>query len=185
MHPTLRQVLTTLDQSHERLRRAIEEVPAELRDQAPRSDRWSVAAVLEHLSLVDGRVTKTIAGKIDEARAANAGPEEDNALLLPPNIEAMLVDRTAKRPAPDGLHPTGLTYTAALAGFESNRAALRALLTEANGLALGRFIHEHPRFGALNPYQWAGFLAAHESRHAEQIAEIAAQLRTTADGRSQ
>ena len=174
MHAALSQVLTTLEQSDARLRRAIEGVPAELRDQPPGSDRWSVAAVLEHLALVDERVTKTIAGKIDEARTAHAGPEEDSPTLLPTNVESMLIDRTAKRPAPDGLHPTGLTYQAALGRFESARAALRSLLASADGLALAWFIHEHPRFGALNPYQWAGFLAAHESRHAEQIAEIAA-----------
>ena len=36
--------------------------------------------------------------------------------------------------------------------------------------------HEHPRFGAMNVYQWAGFLAAHETRHTEQIRELAGLL---------
>jgi hypothetical protein len=49
-------------------------------------------------------------------------------------------------------------------------------VTAADGLALSRVIHEHPRFGALNVYQWAGFLAAHESRHTQQIRDIASQL---------
>jgi hypothetical protein len=179
MHPTLTQVLTTLEQSRVRLRAAIDTVPEELRDQPPGSDRWSVAAVLEHLALVDERVTRTLAGKIEEAREAHGGPEEDSPALLPPHVEAMLADRTSKRQAPDGAHPTGLTYVAACARFDASRAALHALLTGADGLALGRLIHEHPRFGALNPYQWAGFIAAHESRHAQQIAEIATQLRAS------
>ena len=59
---------------------------------------------------------------------------------------------------------------------DAARAAFRSTLGNADGLALSRVIHEHPRFGALNAYQWGGFIAAHEARHAEQIREIAAQL---------
>src|SRR5215831_12574218 len=180
MHPTLTQVLTSLDQSSERLRTAIDAVPSELRDQPPGSDRWSVAAVLEHLALVAERTSRVVDRKVAEARAADAGPEDASPAVLPPQAEAMLIDRSSKREAPEGVRPGGLTYAEALARFEAARAALRATLAGADGLALGKLVHEHVRLGPLNPYQWAGFVAAHELRHAEQIAEIAAQLDTRA-----
>jgi hypothetical protein len=175
MHPALTDVLARLDRSRAALREAVERVPSHLRDQAPASDRWSVAGVLEHLALVDDRSTTTLGAKIAEARAT-LPPEEGDPALLPPDLEAMLADRTERRQAPAPLHPSGLRCDEAWARANASRAAFIALITGADGLALSRVVHEHARFGALNVYQWAGFLAAHESRHAGQLREIAAHL---------
>lgn len=176
MHPAIKEVLARLDRSRANLRETIDRVPAAQRDQPPGSDRWSVAGVLEHLALVDERFIAIIGGKIADARAAGLPAEQDDPALLPPNIEAMLADRTERRPAPQPLHPSGLACDAAWARAQASRAAFFAIVTAADGLALSRVIHEHPRFGALNVYQWAGFLAAHESRHAEQVRDIGSQL---------
>ena len=176
MHPALTDVFARLDRSRATLRAAVDALPAHLRNQPPGSDRWSVAGVLEHLSIVDERFTGIIANKIAEARAAGLGQEEGSPGLLPANVERMLADRTERRQAPEPLHPRGLEWGAAWERAEAARAAFRAMLSGADGLALSRVIHEHPRFGALNAYQWAGFLAAHEARHADQIREIAAQV---------
>jgi hypothetical protein len=176
MHPALAEVFARLEGSRAVLRAAVEAVPAHLRDQPPGSDRWSVAGVLEHLSLVDERFTAIVANTIAEARATGLGKEDGSPPLLPPTVEAMLADRAERRTAPDLLHPRGLECAAAWERAEAARAAFRLMLSAADGLALSAVIHEHPRFGALNAYQWGGFLAAHESRHAEQIREIASQL---------
>ena len=176
MHPALKEILARLASSRANLRDMVARVPAEERDQAPASDRWSVAGVLEHLALVDERFTAILGSKIADARAAGLPAEQDDPALLPPNVEAMLADRTERRKAPEPLHPSGLSCGDAWARADASRAAFVAVVTAADGLALSRVIHEHPRFGALNVYQWAGFLAAHESRHAEQIRDIASQL---------
>jgi len=175
MHPALSDVLARLERSRAALRDAIARVPPHLRDQPPASERWSVAGVLEHLALVDERSIGTLGSKIAEARST-LPPEEGDPALLPPNLEAMLTDRTERRQAPAPLHPSGLRCDEAWARAEASRAAFVDLITAADGLALSRVIHEHQRFGALNVYQWAGFLAAHESRHAQQLLEIASQL---------
>ena len=176
MHPTLTEVLATLERSRASLREAVDRVRAQQRDEVPAVDRWSVAGVLEHLALVDERFVAIIGSKIADARAAGLPPEGADPALLPPSVETMLSDRTERRAAPEPLHPRGLSCGDAWTRAEAARAAFRQLVTGADGLALGRVIHEHPRFGALNVYQWAGFLAAHESRHAEQIREIAVQF---------
>ena len=176
MHSSLSEAFAQLDRSRAALRAVVDAVPAPLRDQPPGPDRWSVAGVLEHLALVDERFTAIVANKIAEARAGGLGQEEGSPALLPPGVEAMLADRTERRTAPEPLHPTGLACGAAWERADTARAAFRIMLSAADGLALSHVIHEHPRFGALNAYQWAGFLAAHESRHTGQIREIASQL---------
>jgi uncharacterized damage-inducible protein DinB len=169
------EILARLDRSRAHLREAVDRVPADQRDQPPASDRWSVAGVLEHLALVDERFTTILGGKIAEARAAGVPGEEGEPSLLPPNVEAMLADRTERRQAPEPLHPCGLSCGDAWTRAEAARAAFRQLITDADGLALSRVIHEHPRLGALNVYQWAGFVAAHESRHTAQVTELIQQ----------
>jgi len=172
MHPAITDVLARLDRSRAALAKAVECVPADRRDQAPGPDRWSVAGILEHLALVEERFTVLLGGKIAEARAASIPNEQGEPALLPRNVEAMLADRAERRAAPEPLHPRGLSCGDAWARAETARAAFRQLLAGADGLALSRIIHEHPRFGALNVYQWAGFVSAHESRHTAQITEL-------------
>lgn len=176
MHQAIEEAFARLDRSRAGLRAAVEAIAPTLRDQPPGEGRWSAAGVVEHLAIIDERYTALVGGKIDAVRAAGLDLQDDGGpALLPPNVEVMLADRTERRIAPDPLHPTGLSFDAAWARAEAARAAFRVMLGAADGLALSRVVHEHPRFGALNAYQWAGFLAAHESRHAEQIREIAAR----------
>jgi hypothetical protein len=176
MHSPISDVLLDLDRSRAALRAAVDRVPTHLRDQPPGADRWSVAGVLEHLALVDEGYTTAVAVKIAEARVAGLGREERGDRELPPAVAARLADRTERRVAPESSHPRGLDCGAAWARAESARSAFRRLLTDADGLALSRVVHEHPRLGVLNVYQWGGFLAAHERRHTEQVLEIASQL---------
>jgi hypothetical protein len=136
---------------------------------------------LEHLSLVDERFTGILTQRISEARESGPQAEETPASLLPDNVQTMVADRTERRNAPEPLHPRGLDCGAAWDKAETARAAFRATLAGADGLALSRVLHDHPRFGPLNACQWGHFIAAHEGRHTDQIREIAAQL---GEGRS-
>lgn len=175
---TVAEAFARLDRSRATLCGAVDAVPAALRDYPPGPDRWSVANVLEHLSLVDERCMANLAPKIADACASGLGLDDAGAAILSTELEVKIVDRAERRAAPDPLHPSGLAYAAAWERAQAARAAFRTLVTTAaaGGVALSRVIHEHPRFGALSVYQWARFLAAHEMRHAEQIREIASQL---------
>ncbi len=119
------------------------------------------------------------ADALAKAKDAGLGPETGTLDPLPPRIDAFLPDRTTKRPAPEPAQPTGaMDEAAAWTAAEAAREAFKDVLRSGDGLALGAVIYEHPFFGPLNAYQWAVFLAGHESRHAQQIKEVAAQLAT-------
>ena len=178
MQPALSDVLTALDRSRTQLRVAVDQVPVTQRDQPPGTGQWSVAGILEHLALVEERLTQTLAVKAAEAGGAITGGEDDAPVLLSPEMHASLIDRSERRQAGEPVQPRGLDSQTAWERAEAARGAFRRFITSANGAALGRIIHEHPRLGALNIYQWAGFLAAHETRHTEQIREIAALMRS-------
>jgi hypothetical protein len=176
MHPHLEQVFSRLDHSRAQLRAAVDAVAAPARATKPAPDRWSVAEVIEHLSIVErlfgDRIVKAI-----ESRGASLESETVESTGLPDPIEARMADRVNKRMAPEIAHPKGaLACDDCWAIVESGHHRLRSALASADGKALSQISLDHPFFGSLTIYQWIELIAAHEARHTEQIKEIAVAL---------
>ena len=178
MHPHVAAVISRLDRTRVRLRRAVEAVPSELRGRRPGEGRWSVNDVLEHLSIVEAGFTKRTSEAITAATAAGIGQEDAvERAPLPETIETIVADREKKRTAPEAAHPrSNFDSDAAWQAVERSRRVLLDTLTEADGLALGQVFTSHPFFGKLTIYQMAELIAAHEARHTAQIEEVATEL---------
>ena len=175
MHPITRELLTYLDEQRSVLKSAFESVPADTRDRAPAPDRWSAANIVEHLAIVEGRISGLISDRIEEARPGLASATSTDAIL--PKIDyKRMVDRSTRVKAPETAIPTGLDAASAWTALENAGSKMRALLIANDGLALSPVTHPHPRFGVLSVYEWIAFLGAHEVRHAEQIREDSPQL---------
>ena len=180
MHPHLLDVFSRLDRSRAALGAAVESIAPPLRQQRPDPDRWSAAEVLEHLSMVERIFTGRIADAVAAARAGGLAEETADRSPLADTIETRMADRVNRRNAPDVARPTGtLDAAAAWAAVEGGHQRLRALVGDADGLALGEVTIEHPFFGALSVYQFVELMAAHEARHTEQINEIGRTLAAT------
>src|SRR6266850_7286303 len=172
MHPRTQELLEYLDAQRAALRAAFDAVPPDVRNRPPAPGRWSVAAVIEHLAIVDGRIAKLIAKRVAEAREAGIGPETSTDPILPAIDTARVLNRATRVAAPEMVRPTGLVDAdAAWAALERSTAAVRQAMAEADGLALCDVMHPHPLFGPLSLYYWIAFVGAHEARHAAQIRE--------------
>ena len=177
MHPRVQEVMGYLDTTRSDVSNAVEGVAPERRDERPAGDRWSVAEVLEHLNIIEARVTQLVAGRLAAARAAGLGPELETSPILDTVDRARIRDRSHRATAPDSVRPRSEhDFTAAWTALQQSRADLRAAVLANDGLALGEVTHEHPVLGLINFYQWLVFLGAHEVRHADQIREIAQEL---------
>ena len=62
------EVRASLTADRERLREAVDRVPARARETKPAPDRWSTAEVLEHLALVETRVVMMLGLSAEYAR---------------------------------------------------------------------------------------------------------------------
>jgi hypothetical protein len=172
-HPRLATALSHLDTHRAALERAVAAVPSAARARRGPPDQWTVAEILEHLARVEEGITALLAGRLAEARLAGLGPERDDADAAPALDPARLLDRTRKLTAGEASQPReGLDADAAWARLVERRAALRALLLDADGLALSTVVTQHPVLGPLDVYGWVAFIAGHEGRHAAQVAEI-------------
>jgi hypothetical protein len=177
VHPRTRELLDYLDQQRAVLRAAFDAIPAPLRDRAPAADRWSTAGVIEHLAIVETRVSARLSALISEARAAGLGAEPSSEPVLPTINIGQVVDRSTKLAAPDAIQPTGLGADAAWTALEEAGKGVRDLMNASDGLALGSVSMPHPVFGPSSAYHWFALVGAHEARHAAQIREIADAFR--------
>jgi hypothetical protein len=158
-----------IDRTRARLLSAVEGLSEEQQGYTPAPDRWSVAALVEHLSIVEGNVAGLLGklvGKAEESGAGRTAAGEFDPVSIEEFVERT---RNLKLEAPERIRPTGLPLADSLARLRDSRAALHALrprIERADGRAL-RF--PHPAWGPLDLYQWLLFVGAHEDRHLAQI----------------
>ncbi|HTV00429.1 MAG TPA: DinB family protein [Luteitalea sp.] len=177
MHPRVREIVEYLEARRVVLRIAVETVEPDRRRQRPAPDSWSVAEVLEHLALVETRVTALFVQRLAEARSGGLAEEHDHSSLFTSFDLKLVADRSRRILTTEAGVPSGaLDADEAWAQLSLARDATLAALRGADGLALGDVVAAHHLLGPMNLYQWMLFLGAHEDRHAAQIRAVAKGL---------
>jgi hypothetical protein len=176
MHPRLQELFAYLGVRRNALREAVEAVPEARRGQQPEPGRWSVAEVLEHLALVEGRFKTIVADRLAEARASGLAAERETGPIVGTFDQTGILDRSSKHQAPDVVRPQSSDWQSAWSRLEDMRRSFLDVYLSGDGLALGDVVHVHPRLGSMNLYQWGLWLGGHEARHTEQVREIAVTL---------
>src|SRR5678809_112879 len=108
MHPRTRELLTHFDAHRGILKSAFDSVPPERRNKPSEPGRWSTANVVEHLSIVEGRMAGILSSRICEEREAGIAGETSVEPVLPNLNVERISDRTTRVQAPDFALPTGL-----------------------------------------------------------------------------
>ena len=178
LHPRIRELIDYLDVHRRVLHDAIASVPAKLREVKPGEGKWSVAEVMEHVSMIEKRIAGLLTMRVAEARASGVGADPETSSVVASYADpAAVVDRTTKIVAPTFVVPTGaLDSAAGSQALERSRAALVSALHNANGVSLENLMQTHPALGPLNLYHWIVATALHDDRHAAQIREIGDSL---------
>jgi hypothetical protein len=173
MNDLTQQLLTDLDLHRASVRAAIDSVPVEWRERRPAEGRWSVAEVLEHLFIIEGRVTKMLAMAAETAAPAGEGEREKPAIDM-----VRLLDRTQPVMGPEPVQPCeGLDSATAWQRLQETRVELRRVVEAAAGRDLSGIVRTHPILGDMHMYQWIAVIGGHEARHALQIREAGELLR--------
>jgi uncharacterized damage-inducible protein DinB len=132
----------------------------------PAQDRWSIAEIVAHLVIIEGRIHALI-GRMGEAPEP---PPEWNQAEMDARILREVPDRSAKVQAPAVLCPTeAWSRTEALARFFKTREQTIQLLS---GPSLRGHVLPHPIMGFWDGYQWLVAVGAHGMRHTGQILEV-------------
>ncbi len=135
----------------------------------PAPDRWSVAEVLEHITLAEDFLYENGAQKAltGTASAPDRDYKKTDAAIL-----TMVPDRSTKRQAPGPLVPTDRwTPAEMLEHFQKSRARTIEFLKDTPDL---RGHTTDSPLGQMDSYEWIIFIAAHSERHTKQILEVKA-----------
>jgi hypothetical protein len=136
----------------------------------PAEGRWSIGECLEHVMRVESRMLGVIENKLRESPTGPASTRVDDAW-----IAKAVLDRTARRQAPEAVRPTGQWPDAneLVAEFRKTRRRTTdfAATTQSD---LRRYFQPHMALGELDCYQWLLLLSLHGARHAQQMEEIKA-----------
>jgi hypothetical protein len=127
---------------------------------------WTVAQIVEHLSIAEPRITNAIEGML-----APAETDRQRKTFAPFSLDEQAEQARGKIEAPDFLRPTGLPLAEGLMRLKESRAALEVLRPRFQSADYSRGL-KHPAFGVLNAAQWLAFLGMHEQRHLRQIERI-------------
>jgi hypothetical protein len=175
MHPPLQELADLLDRERAALLAVWDRIPAADRERRAAPDQWSPAEVLAHLGLVETGSARLLARRLARAREAGLGAETDHGSRRGALAGYDIARSPARFAAPDAVvPPAGVTAAAAEAGLAESRAALRALLAEADGLALGEVKANHMRSGSSTCTGGWRSSPQHEARHAAQLLRMAA-----------
>lgn len=152
-------------------RRLVERVEAAGDGQARATEGgWSVAEIVEHLSIAESGITRAIEGLLTPATDGEGGQGAPQP-FAPFSLDEQAEQARGKIEAPEFLRPTGLPLSEGLSRLRESRGALAALRPRFESADYSRRL-PHPAFGPLNAAQWLAFIGMHEERHLRQIERI-------------
>ena len=132
-----------------------------------REGGWSVAEIVEHLSIAEPGITRAIEGLLRRNSDSQSAPQSFAAFSLDEQAE----QARGKIEAPEFLRPTGIPLAEGLARLKESRSVLAALRPRFESADYSQRF-PHPAFGPLNAAQWLAFIGMHEERHLRQIERI-------------
>ena len=168
-YESVAEIFVDIDDKRASLLRGVEGLSDEQQTFRTSPDKWSVAEIVEHLSIVEGNVARlldSLLGKAEESGQAREAVAPFAHVSIAAFVEQ---SRTQKYNAPERAHPTGLPLADSLARLRDTRAAVHALRPRVERADGAGVVFPHPAFGPLNIYQWLAFMGAHDARHLAQI----------------
>ncbi len=171
---TIADVYAANDKIREKLKQTIENVSDEAANFLSEDEKWSIAHLVEHISLVEEGMSKISAKLLMQARAE--GQKADGQANLSENFitkAAEAKSRNAKFEAPEPMRPTGSqTIAESLARMEENRHRLEELRPLFESFECSNFTFPHPSFGAMTAHDWLTLIGGHEARHLKQLEKL-------------
>lgn len=166
------EIFDSIDDARRRLTARLEGLNEAQQNFRPAPDTWSIAEIIEHLSITERQLVQLFQMMLKKIEAAGAGLGANRGMLhAPVSIEEFVEQsKREKYQAPENIRPTGgVPLADSLASLQESRAALRDLQPRLESVEASAARYPHPAFGPLDLYQWLLFVGTHEERHLGQI----------------
>ncbi|HEV7746782.1 MAG TPA: DinB family protein [Pyrinomonadaceae bacterium] len=166
----MQSVLKRLDSIHQKLLSTVAPLEPNVYSQRPAEGEWSVAEIVHHLCLVEGRVTHELEVAIGRE------PRRVGFLrrFIPTSIVSLRLLRVKSPKAMTPLDAPALDV--ALENFNQARNNLKALCAKHSTERLRNVVFKHPFLGEIDGVATVSFVGYHEQRHYKQIREVLRKL---------
>ncbi|MGB7923197.1 MAG: DinB family protein [Pyrinomonadaceae bacterium] len=173
-YQSVAEILESLDETRARLQKRVEGLSLAQEKFQPSPDAWSVAEIVEHLTIFEERMLRIFAMMVKKAESATA--QAAGQSFRPVSLDQFWErSQREKYVAPETVRPSGnVTVADALARMRRARAELHELRPKLESRDLSIMTYPHPAFGPLDLYQWLALIGMHEDRHLNQIESVIA-----------
>ncbi len=161
------------DQIREKFNQMLAALTPQQTSALPDGEKWTVAQIVEHVSIVEDGMTRICSKLLNEAQAAGDGSVNISDNFVEKGTEIAQI----KIEAPERVIPSGgKTIAESKAKLEENRAKLHELrpLFESADCNENKF--PHPFFGDLSAGEWLKLIGGHEVRHMKQIQNVLGKI---------
>lgn len=169
---TIADIYADNDRIRQRMSETVGGISEENLSSAIDGEKWTIAQIVEHVSIVESGIIRICAKLL--RKAEEAGNNSDGAI----KISDAFVERsgeiaTMKLEAPEIVHPSGeKTIAESLAKMEENRLAFEELMPAFEAFDSSENKFPHPFFGDLSAAEWLMLSGGHKARHIKQIRRI-------------
>jgi hypothetical protein len=139
---------------------------------------WSIADVINHVSLTDVANAKLTSNFLKSARSRSLPADPSPSASVLNSMDHIFPQMNAgKFKAPEFVTPqANASVEEAMARLKVSRERMLANVEQLDGFDLTGLTFAHPFAGDLNAYQWILVAGAHEARHASQINRMKSEL---------
>ncbi len=135
----------------------------------PAGEKWTLAALVEHIAIVEDGMTKICGKLLAQAQSENKSAD-GSAKFSSSFLEGIAGLGDRKVEAPERVRPTGAqTISESIAKLEENRRSLNELRPMFEQFDSSEHTFPHPAFGQLTACDWLALIGGHEGRHIRQI----------------
>ncbi|MBV9957698.1 MAG: DinB family protein, partial [Acidobacteria bacterium] len=149
------EIFAAMDETRARFNARIGALGAEEAGARADAEAWTVAEIVEHVSLVEKQIVKLMTLMLMKAETGGARAREDGR-IAPVELD-QIIERSLreKYQSPETSRPAGnISLGDSLALMSATRTALHELRPRLEAADLTTVSYPHPVFGQFNLYEW-------------------------------
>lgn len=171
-YQTIDEIYAANDKSHERLKQTVADLSDDKADFLPEDEKWTVAKIVEHISIVENGMLRICSKLLKEAQEKGE-TSTGKADITSEFTEKLSGARQQKFEAPEMVLPSGnKKISESLAKMEETREDLEKIKPLFESVGCSGFTFPHPAFGQMNANEWLALLGGHKLRHTQQISRL-------------
>jgi hypothetical protein len=176
-YKTISEIYEANDKIRDKLKETLSGLAEQQAAAMPDGEKWSIAQIAEHVSMVGNGMYRICAKLLSKAEAS--GQLSNGSIDLNSFADKAEEIAEVKLEAPEFVRPTGAKSIAeSVQVLDETQEAFRGLrpLFEKYDANAARF--PHPYLGDMTAVEWLAMLGGHEGRHLRQIKRIIEAVRT-------